>query len=77
MKKKLPKLTTDKDAENFLNQDISDFMNDPDFKFITFEFTHKTKSITIRISDPLPNYVQSFAKQENVSYQKLAREFFE
>jgi predicted DNA binding CopG/RHH family protein len=77
MKKKLPKLTTDKEAEDFLDQDISEFMDDPDFKFTTFEFAPKTKSITIRISDPLLNYVQHFAKEENVSYQKIVRQALE
>ncbi len=77
MKKKLSKLTTDKEAEDFLDQDISEFMDDPSFKLTTFEFAPKTKSITIRISDPLLNYVQSFAKQENVSYQKVVRQALE
>ncbi|BBH53970.1 CopG family antitoxin [Fluviispira sanaruensis] len=45
--------------------DISEFMKDPDFEITTIEFEPKT--ITVRLSDPLLNYVQSFAKKDNVS----------
>ena len=75
MKKKLTKLTTDKESENFLDQDITEFMDD--FKITTFEFAPKTKSLTIQISDPLLNNVQSFAKQENVSFQKVVLQALE
>ncbi len=67
MKKKLPKLTTDKEAEEFIDQDLSKYMDNDDFKLTTFEFAPKTKSITIRISDPLLNFIQSFEKEEKVS----------
>ncbi|WP_338635805.1 CopG family antitoxin [Spirobacillus cienkowskii] len=77
MKKKLPKLTTDKEAEEFIDQDLSEYMDNDDFKLTTFEFAPKNKSITIRISDPLLNCIQSFAKEEKVSYQKIVRQALE
>ena len=54
MKKKLQKITTDEEAEDILNEDLSEYVNKDNFKQTTFEFAPKDKSVTIRISDPLP-----------------------
>jgi predicted DNA binding CopG/RHH family protein len=77
MKKKLPKIRTDKEAEDILNEDLSDFINKDNFKRTTFEFATKDKSITIRISDPLLNSVQSVAEKQGVPYQRIIRQAIE
>ena len=77
MKKKLQKITTDKEAENILNEDLSDYINKDNFKRTTFEFAPKDKSITIRISDPLLNSVQSAAQKQGVPYQRIIRQAIE
>lgn len=77
MKKKLPKIRTDKEAEDILKEDLSDFINKDNFKRTTFEFAPKDKSITIRISDPLLNSVQSVAEKQGVPYQRIIRQAIE
>lgn len=77
MNKKLPKLITDKNAENILNSNLTDYINEDNFKRITFEFVPKDKNITIRISDPLLNSVQKLAKKQGISYQRIIRQAIE
>lgn len=77
MKNKLQKITTDKEAENILNEDLSDYLSKDNFKRTTFEFAPKDKSITIRISDPLLNSVQAVAEKQGVPYQRLIRQAIE
>jgi predicted DNA binding CopG/RHH family protein len=71
--KKFLKMTTDKDAENILNQDLSEYINKENFKKVTFEFEPKDKTITLRLSDPLLNSVQDVAKKRGVPYQRIIR----
>ena len=77
MKKKLQKITTDKEAKDILNEDLSDYINKDNFKRITFEFAPKDKTITIRISNPLLNSVQSVAEKQGVPYQRIIRQAIE
>lgn len=53
MKKKVPKLKTDKEAEAFLAQDLSglDFSQ---FKPARFEFEKKDGHINMRVPSPTP-----------------------
>ena len=77
MKKKLPKITTDKEAEDVLSEDLTSYINKNNFKRTTFEFAPKDKSITIRISDPLLNSVQEVAEKQGVPYQRIIRQAIE
>ena len=77
MNKKLKKITTDKEAEDILESDLSEFINKDNFKRTTFEFGAKDKSITLRISDPLLNSVQAAAKKQGVPYQRVIRQAIE
>jgi predicted DNA binding CopG/RHH family protein len=77
MKKILKKITTDKQAEDILNKDLSAYIHKDNFKQTTFEFAPKDKSITIRISDPLLNSVQSAAEKQGVPYQRIIRQAIE
>lgn len=77
MKKKLQKISTDKEAEDILNKDLSEYLNKDNFKQTTFEFAPKDKSVTIRISDPLLNSVQDVAKKQGVPYQRIIRKAIE
>lgn len=77
MKKRLPKMKSDRAAKAISNKDLSDFMSPENFKLTSFEFAPKNKSITLRVSDELLKSVQTVAKRRGVNYQKLIREAIE
>lgn len=77
MKKKLQKITTDKQAKEILNEDLSDYLSRDNFKRTTFEFMPKDKSITIRISDSLLTSLQAIAEKQGVPYQRVIRQVIE
>ena len=77
MKKRLPKLKTDKEAEKLLEQDLSDYIDKDNFIPVTFEFAPKDKSINLRLSADLLQAVKSVSKRRGVSYQKYIREALE
>ena len=61
MSKKLPVFKTDKEAENFLNQDLSEYISAENFAPFQFEFKPKQKSVNLRISEELLNAVRAVA----------------
>ena len=76
MKKKVPRLTTDKAAEEFLAQDLSDL----DFSQFTparFEFEKKDGYINMRVPKPLLAAVKARAKARGIPYTRLIRETLE
>ena len=73
MKKKVPRFRTDREAEQFLDQDLTDYLNLEDFTPVTFELLPKTKQINLRFSAPLLAAVREQAKREGISYQKFVR----
>lgn len=77
MKKRLPKLKSDRAAKELLKKDLSDFISPDNFKTTSFEFAPKDKSITLRVSSDLLEAVQSAAKRRRTNYQKLIREAIE
>jgi predicted DNA binding CopG/RHH family protein len=77
MKKRLPKLKSDRAAKELLKKDLSDFISPDNFKTTSFEFAPKDKSITLRVSSDLLDAVQSAAKRRRTNYQKLIREAIE
>ena len=72
MKKKVPKLKTDKAAERFLAQDLSglDFSQ---FKPVRFEFEKKDEQINMRMPRPLLLAL----KARGIPYTRLIRETLE
>ncbi len=77
MTKKVPEFKNDKDAETFLDQDLSEYIDPKNFKQVNFEFLPKTKKVNIRFSEALLNVVREKAKHEGISYQKFIRQAVE
>ena len=77
MKKILPRVTTDEEAENLLEQDLSEYLNKDNFKAVTFEFKPKNRTVNLRVSEDLLEEVKTVAKKQGVSYQKYIRNAIE
>jgi predicted DNA binding CopG/RHH family protein len=77
MSKKLPVLKTDKEAENFLDQDLSDYISAENFAPFQFEFKPKQKSVNLRISEELLNAVRAVAHRRGIPYQRYIRQTLE
>jgi predicted DNA binding CopG/RHH family protein len=76
MKKKVPRLKTDRQAEAFLAQDLSD-LDFSQFKAARFEFEKKDEQINMRIPKPLLAAVKARAKARGIPYTRLIRETLE
>jgi predicted DNA binding CopG/RHH family protein len=76
MKKKVPRLKSDKEAEAFLAQDLSklDFSQ---FKPARFEFEKKEEQINMRVPKPLLAAVKARAKARGIPYTRFIRETLE
>ena len=76
MKKKVPSLRTDEQAEAFLAQDLSklDFSQ---FKPARFEFEKKDEQINMRVPRQLLEAVKARAKVRGIPYTRLIRETLE
>ena len=76
MKKKVPRLKTDKAAEAFLAQDLSglDFSQ---FKPAQFEFEKKDEQINMRLPRPLLVALKARAKARGIPYTRFIRETLE
>ena len=76
MKKKVPRLKTDKQAETFLAQDLSglDFSQ---FKPAGFEFEKKDEQINMRVPRPLLAAVKARARARGIPYTRFIRETLE
>jgi predicted DNA binding CopG/RHH family protein len=77
MKKKLPKLNSDVEAEAFVDEaDLTQF-DLSDMRPVRFEFKPKSKSVTMRMPESLFEAITEKAKREGVPYQRLIREAVE
>jgi len=76
MKKRVPRLKSDKEAEGFLDQDLSglDFSQ---FKPVRFEFEKKTARVNMRLPQTLLDAVKKRATSRKVPYQRFIREALE
>jgi predicted DNA binding CopG/RHH family protein len=76
MKKKMPRLSTDEQAEALLAQDLSklDFSQ---FKTARFEFEKKDEQINMRLPKPLLAAVKARAKARGIPYTRFIRETLE
>lgn len=75
-KKKVPRLKTDKQAEAFLAQDLSN-LDFSQFRPARFEFEKKEEQINMRIPKPLLAAVKARAKARGIPYTRFIRETLE
>ena len=76
MKRKVPRLTTDAEAEAFLGQDLSD-LDFTQFKPVRFEFEKKSARVNMRLPQALLDAVKARAQARGIPYQRLIREALE
>ena len=74
--KTVPLMTTDAEAEAFLDQDLStlDFTQ---FRPLTWETAPKTARINMRLPEALMAALKAKAAQRGIPYQRLIRELLE
>jgi predicted DNA binding CopG/RHH family protein len=76
MKRKVPIMTTDEEAEAFLEQNLSD-LDFSQFKPVRFEFQAKAARLNMRLPVPLLDAVKARAKARGVPYTRFIREVLE
>ena len=76
MKKKAPPLKTDRQAEAFLGQDLSN-LDFSQFKPARFEFEKKDDQINMRVPKPLLEAVKARARARGIPYTRFIRETLE
>ena len=76
LKKKVPRLKSDKQAEAFLAQDLSN-LDFSQFKPVRFEFEKKDEQINMRVPKPLLAAVKARAKARGIPYTRFIRETLE
>lgn len=76
MKRRVPELTTDAQAEAFLEQDLSD-LDFGHFKPVRFEFHKKAARVNMRLPEPLLEAVKKRAMARGIPYQRFIREALE
>ena len=76
MKKKIPRLKTDRQAETFLAQDLSN-LDFSQFRPAQFEFEKKDDQINMRVPKPLLAAVKARAKARGIPYTRFIRETLE
>jgi predicted DNA binding CopG/RHH family protein len=77
MSKRLPVFKSDKEAGDFLNQDLSEYISAENFAPFQFEFRPKQKSVNLRISEELLNAVRAVARRRGIPYQRYIRQTLE
>ena len=75
-KKKVPRLRSDEQAEEFLSQDLSN-LDFSQFKVARFEFEKKDEQINMRVPKPLLAAVKARAKARGIPYTRFIRETLE
>ena len=76
MTRKVPIMTTDEEAEAFLEQDLSD-LDFSQFKPMRFEFANKTARVNMRLPQGQLDAVKKEAARRGVPYQRFMRELLE
>jgi predicted DNA binding CopG/RHH family protein len=79
--KKLPKMTTDKEAEDLLEEDLSELLTAENFRAnftpVSFEFAPKDTMVSIRLSKELLDAIKLASNKRGIGYQKFIRESIE
>lgn len=76
MKRKVPRLRTDEEAEAFLDQDLSD-LDFSQFQPARFEFENKSARINMRVPKPLLDALKQRASHRGIPYTRFIRELME
>ncbi|WP_394886937.1 CopG family antitoxin [Mesorhizobium sp. AaZ16] len=76
MKRKVPVMTTDEEAEAFLEQDLSD-LDFSQFKPYRFEFENKTARVNMRLPEGQLAVLKAEARKRGIPYQRFMRELLE
>ena len=74
--KSVPVMTTDEEAEAFLEQDLSD-LDFSQFRAMVWETAPKTARVNMRLPQGLIEAVKARAAARGVPYQRLIREALE
>ena len=75
-RKKVPRMKSDKEAEAFLADDLSN-LDFSQFKPVRFEFEKKEEQINMRVPKPLLAAVKARAKARGIPYTRFIREVLE
>jgi predicted DNA binding CopG/RHH family protein len=70
-------LKSDREAENLLDHDLSDYISAENLAPFPFEYRPKQKSVNLRISEELLNAVRDAARRRGVPYQRYIRQALE
>jgi predicted DNA binding CopG/RHH family protein len=73
MRKRVPRLKTDEEAERFLERDLSDYMDARNLRALKFEFQPKDTQLNLRLSRGLLEAIKKSAAADGISYQKYIR----
>ena len=73
---KVPHMTTDAEAEAFLDQDLSN-LDFTAFKPVRFELREKDARVNMRLPQGLLDTLKARAEAERVPYQRLMRDLLE
>ena len=76
MKRSVPKLKTDEEAEDFLAEDLSD-LDFAQFVPVRFEFERKEARVNMRLPQSLLDAVKARADARGIPYQRFIRETLE
>jgi predicted DNA binding CopG/RHH family protein len=77
VKKKLPKLHSDDEAEAFVaNADLTEY-DLSGFRTVLFEFQPKSERVNMRLPKPLLDAVKASAVKAGVPYQRFIRQVLE
>jgi predicted DNA binding CopG/RHH family protein len=74
--RKVPRMTTDEEAEAFLMQDLSD-LDFSHFKLMHFEFEKKEAQVNMRVPASLLEAVKGRAKARGIPYTRYIRMLLE
>lgn len=77
MSKRLPALRSDKEAEELLDKDLSEYISAENLQPFPFEYRPKQKSVNLRISDELLRAVRAAAHRRGIPYQRYIRQALE
>ncbi|WP_246252139.1 CopG family antitoxin [Allomesorhizobium camelthorni] len=69
-------MTTDEEAEAFLEQDLSD-LDFSQFKPYRFEFENKTARVNMRLPEGQLATLKAEARKRGIPYQRFMRELLE
>lgn len=77
MKKKLPELLSDEEAEEFVaNADLTEY-DLSDLRTVLFEFHPKSERVNMRLPKPLLDAVKASAHKAGMPYQRFIRQVLE